>query len=120
MSDHELQSPVHSAATAEAVNRTIQLGNHAHSWIDVGRFGVESVCMQNTQNTNRTNTINDSESLLQLLSERLHLWDQQDAAQAAGQWHQALTLERSIREISPRIRQTMGLLAPSAEGVSEL
>ena len=44
----------------------------------------------------------------------------QDAAQAAGQWHQALTLERSIREISPRIRQTMGLLAPSAEGVSEL
>ena len=84
MSDHGLQSPGHSAATAEAVNRTIQLGNHAHSWIDIGRFGVESVCMQNTQNTNRTNTINDSESLLQLLSERLHLWDQQDAAQAGG------------------------------------
>jgi len=115
-----VQSPAHSAAAAEAVNRTIQLGNHTHSCIDVGRFVVDSICMQNTQNTNRTNTINDSESLLQLLSERLHLWDQQDAAQAAGQWHQALTLERSIREISPRIRQTMGLLAPSAEGVSEL
>ena len=102
------------------MNRTIQLGNHAHSWIDIGRFGVESVCMQNTQNTNRTNTINDSESLLQLLSERLHLWDQQDAAQAAGQWHQALTLERSIREISPRIRQSMGLLVSSGEAVPQL
>ena len=120
MSDHGLQSPGHSAATAAAVNRTIQLGNHAHSWIDIGRFGVESVCMQNTQNTNRTNTINDSESLLHLLSERLDLWDQQDAAQAAGEWHQALTLERSIREISPRIRQSMGLLVPSGEAVPEL
>ena len=83
------------------MNRTIQLGNHTHSCIDVDRFVVDSICMQNTQNTNRKNTINGSESLLHLLSERLDLWDQQDAAQAAGEWHQALTLERSIREISP-------------------
>ncbi len=75
--------------------------------------------MQNTKNSNRTNTINDSESLLQLLSERLLLWDQQDAAQAAGEWHQALSIEHSIRSISPRIRQAMGLLVPSREGGSE-
>ena len=76
--------------------------------------------MQNTQNNNRTNTINDSESLLQLLSERLLLWDQQDAAQAAGEWHQALALEQSIRSISPRIRQSMGLLMASRERGSEV
>ena len=80
---------------------------------------MDSISMQNTQNNNRTNTINDSESLLQLLSERLLLWDQQDAAQAAGEWHQALALEQSIRSISPRIRQTMGLLVASREGGSE-
>ena len=102
------------------MNRTIQLGNHTHSCIDVDRFVVDSICMQNTQNTNRTNTINDSESLLQLLSERLHLWDQQDAAQAAGEWHQTLTVERSIREISPRTHQSMGLLVSSGKAVSEL
>ena len=76
--------------------------------------------MQNTQNTHKTHPIHDSESLLQLLSERLLLWDQQDAAQAAGEWHQALALEQSIRSISPRIRQAMGLLVPATEGVSEL
>ncbi|QNI54138.1 hypothetical protein SynBIOSE41_01624 [Synechococcus sp. BIOS-E4-1] len=75
--------------------------------------------MQNTKNNNRTNTINDSESLLQLLSERLLLWDQQEEAQAAGEWHQALALEQSIRSISPRIRQAMGLLVPLRQGGSE-
>ena len=72
--------------------------------------------MHKTKNSNRTNTINDAESLLQLLSERLLLWDQQDAAQAAGEWHQALSLEQSIRSISARIRQAMGLLVPLREG----
>ena len=80
---------------------------------------MDSINMQNTQNNNRTNTINDSESLLQLLSERLALWDQQDAAQAAGEWHQALALEQSIRSISPRIRQSMGLLVISRAGGTE-
>ena len=75
--------------------------------------------MQNTKNNNRTNTINDSESLLQLLSERLLLWDQQEEAQAAGEWHQALALEQSIRSIPPRIRQAMGLLVPLRQGGSE-
>ena len=76
--------------------------------------------MQNTQNNNRTNTINDSESLLQLLSERLLLWDQQDEAQAAGEWHQAIDLEQSIRSISFRIRESMSLIAPTRQGGSEL
>ena len=75
--------------------------------------------MQNTKNSNRTNTINDSESLLKLLRERLLLWDQQDAAQAAGEWHQAVALEQSIRSVSPRIRQAMGLVVPTREGGSE-
>ena len=76
--------------------------------------------MQNTQNSKQTNTINDSESLLHLLSERLLLWDRQDAAQAAGEWHQTLALEQSIRSISPRIREAMGLLVASTDGGSEL
>ena len=76
--------------------------------------------MQNTQNSKQTNTINDSESLLHLLSERLLLWDRQDAAQAAGEWHQTLALEQSIRSITPRIREAMGLLVSSREGGSEL
>ena len=75
--------------------------------------------MQNTKNSNRTNTINDSESLLKLLRERLLLWDQQDAAQAAGEWHQAVALEQSIRSVSPRIRQAVGLVVPTREGGSE-
>ena len=102
------------------MNRTLQLGNHTLHLIDDPVSIIDSINMQNTQNTNKTNTINDSESLLQLLSERLLLWDQQDAAQAAGEWHQALALEQSIRSISPRIRQAMGLLVPATEGVSEL
>ena len=81
---------------------------------------MDSINMQNTQNNNRTNTINDSQSLLQLLSERLLLWDRQDAAQAAGEWHQTLALEQSIRSISPRIREAMGLLVTSPDGGSEL
>ena len=76
--------------------------------------------MKNTQNTSKTNTINNSETLLQLLRQRLDLWDQQDAAQAAGEWHQALAIEQSIRSISPRIRQALGLIVLPIEEVSGL
>lgn len=76
--------------------------------------------MKNTQNTSKTNTINNSETLLQLLSQRLDLWDQQDAAQAAGEWHQALAIEQSIRSITPRIRQALGLIVLPIEEVSGL
>ena len=101
------------------MNRTYLLGNPTLRSVDDLVSIVDSITMQNTQNNPRANTINNSESLQQLLSERLLLWDQQDAAQAAGEWHQALALEQSIRSISPRIRQSMGLLMASREGGSE-
>ena len=104
----------------KAVNRTYQLGNPTLRSVDDLVSIVDSITMQNTQNNPRTNTVKNSESLLQLLSERLHLWDQQDAAQAAGEWHQAIDLEQSIRSISFCIRESMGLIAPTRQGGSEL
>ena len=102
------------------MNRTCLLGNPTLRSVDDLVSIVDSITMQNTQNNQRANTINNSESLQQLLSERLLLWDQQDAAQAAGEWHQALDLEQSIRSISSRIRASMGLIALTREGGSEL
>ena len=102
------------------MNRTYLLGNPTLRSVDDLVSIVDSITMQNTQNNPRANTINNSESLQQLLSERLLLWDQQDAAQAAGEWHQALDLEQSIRSISSRIRGSMGLIALTREGGSEL
>ena len=102
------------------MNRTCLLGNPTLRSVDDLVSIVDSITMQNTQNNQRANTINNSESLQQLLSERLLLWDQQDAAQAAGEWHQALDLEQSIRSISSRIRGSMGLIALTQEGGSEL
>ena len=102
------------------MNRTYLLGNPTLRSVDDLVSIVDSITMQNTQNNPRANTINNSESLQQLLSDRLLLWDQQDAAQAAGEWHQALDLEQSIRSISSRIRGSMGLIALTQEGGSEL
>jgi hypothetical protein len=102
------------------VNRTYLLGNPTLRSVDDLVSIVDSITMQNTQINPRANTINNSESLQQLLSDRLLLWDQQDAAQAAGEWHQALDLEQSIRSISSRIRGSMGLIALTQEGGSEL
>ena len=102
------------------MNRTCLLGNPTLRSVDDLVSIVDSITMQNTQNNPRANTINNSESLQQLLSDRLLLWDQQDAAQAAGEWHQALDLEQSIRSISSRIRGSMGLIALTQEGGSEL
>ena len=102
------------------MNRTYLLGNPTLRSVDDLVSIVDSITMQNTQNNPRANTINNSESLQQLLSDRLLLWDQQDVAQAAGEWHQALDLEQSIRSISSRIRGSMGLIALTQEGGSEL
>ena len=102
------------------MNRTCLLGNPTLRSVDDLVSIVDSITMQNTQNNPRANTTNNSESLQQLLSDRLLLWDQQDAAQAAGEWHQALDLEQSIRSISSRIRGSMGLIALTQEGGSEL
>lgn len=104
---------------AQAVNRTLENGNHTLRPIDDLGSIADSVTMKNAQSKNRTDATINSESLLQLLSERLLLWDQQEAAEAAGEWHQALALEQSIRSISPRIRQSMGLLVPTQTGGSE-
>ena len=66
-----------------------------------------SVPMQQRTTTfnNKTNNIN----LTPLLNERLDLWDQQDAAQRDGEFHKALLLERSIRQLNKEIRMVMGL-----------
>ena len=60
---------------------------------------------QNLHNTvgmqQPTSTRNNT--LTQLLSQRLDLWDQQDAAQKEGAFHRALSLEQQIRQLSEEI-----------------
>ena len=65
--------------------------------------------MQNTTSNHRKTSLNTNQSLLTLLSERLAMWDRQDAAQSSGDWHRALTHEQSIRLITSQIRQEMEL-----------
>ena len=48
-------------------------------------------------------------NLTQLLSQRLELWDQQDAAQRDGAFHRALSLEQQIRQISDEIHKALAL-----------
>ena len=69
----------------------------------------KAVGMQQT-----TSTFNNN-NLTQLLSQRLTLWDQQDAAQQDGAFHQALSLERRIRQLTDDIRMAMALEAVAAE-----
>ena len=64
-----------------------------------------------------TNTVNKTPSLTNILIERLNLWDQQDVAQAAGELHQAVEIERKVRRISSQIRMEMGFLVPMQEVV---
>ena len=70
---------------------------------------------------NKTNSqqnwINKTPNLTSILIERLDLWDQQDLAQAAGELHQALEIERKVRTLSSHIRQEMGFLVPAQEVV---
>ena len=61
------------------------------------------------------NTINNTPNLTSILIERLDLWDQQDLAQAAGELHQAVEIERKVRTLSSQIRQEMGFLVPAQE-----
>ena len=68
----------------------------------------KAVGMQQT-----TSTFNNN-NLTQLLSQRLTLWDQQDAAQRDGAFHQALSLERRIRQLTDDIRTAMALEAIAA------
>ena len=68
----------------------------------------KAVGMQQTASTFNNN------NLTQLLSQRLTLWDQQDAAQQDGAFHQALSLERRIRQLTDDIRTAMALEAIAA------
>ena len=65
---------------------------------------------QPTSNFNNNN-------LTQLLSQRLDLWDQQDAAQQEGGFHRALSLEQQIRQLTNEIRRALALDAVAAEAV---
>lgn len=62
-----------------------------------------------------TNTVINTPNLTNILIERLNLWDQQDLAQAAGELHQAVEIERKVRRISSQIRMEMGFLVPTQE-----
>ena len=62
----------------------------------------------------QSSTFNNND-LTQLLSQRLDLWDQQDAAQRDGAFHQALSLEQHIRQLNDEIRRAMALDAMEAE-----
>lgn len=64
-----------------------------------------------------TNTVNNTPDLTSILIERLDLWDQQDLAQAAGELHQAVEIERKVRSITSKIRLEMGFLVPTQEVV---
>ena len=68
---------------------------------------------------NKTNsqqkTINNTPNLTSILIERLDLWDQQDLAQATGELHQAVEIERQVRTLSSQIRLEMGFLVPAQE-----
>ena len=61
------------------------------------------------------NTTNNTPNLTSILIERLDLWDQQDLAQAAGELHQAVEIERKVRTLSSQIRQEMGFLVSAQE-----
>lgn len=63
----------------------------------------------------QTNTINNTTSLTSILIKRLELWDQQDLAQASGELHQAIDIERKVRKLSAEIRLKMGFLVPDQE-----
>ena len=62
----------------------------------------------------QSSTFNNN-NLTQLLSQRLDLWDQQDAAKRDGALHQALSLEQHIRQLNDEIRQALALDAMEAE-----
>ncbi len=67
------------------------------------------------KSTPQKNTINDIPGLTSILIERLNLWDQQDLAQAAGELHQAVEIERRVRDLSSQIRLKMGFLVAAKE-----
>ena len=89
-------------------NRTEADGVYTRAKLGISHVLHKAVGMQQ-----KTSTFNNN-NLTQLLSQRLTLWDQQDAAQRDGAFHQALSLERRIRQLTDDIRTAMALEAIAA------
>ena len=93
----------------QRVNRTLPDGVHSKATIEISDVLHNSIDMSKQSSTFNNN------NLTQLLSQRLDLWDQQDAAQRDGALHQALSLEQHIRQLNDEIRQALVLDAVEAE-----
>ena len=93
----------------QRVNRTLPVGVHAKTTIAIRYVLHNSIAMSKQSSTFNNN------NLTQLLSQRLDLWDQQDAAKRDGALHQALSLEQHIRQLNDEIRQALALDAMEAE-----
>ena len=93
----------------QRVNRTDPDGVYPKATVGISDVLHNTVVMQQpTSNFNNNN-------LTQLLSQRLDLWDQQDAAQKEGAFHRALSLEQDIRQLTDEIRRALALDAVAAE-----
>ena len=93
----------------QRVNRT-----HPDGVYSKARVGINDVLHNNVGMQQQTSTFNNN-NITQLLSQRLDLWDQQDAAQQEGAFHQALSLEQRIRQLNDEIRRALAFDAAAAE-----
>ena len=93
----------------QRVNRTHPDGVHSKATV-----GINNV-LHNTVGMQQPNSTFNNNNLTQLLSQRLDLWDQQDAAQREGAFHRALSLEQHIRQLTDEIRRALALDAVAAE-----
>ena len=89
------------AGVQQQDNRTDAAGVHTKARVGVNQRLHNTVGMEQPT----SNSINNN--LTQLLSERLDLWDQQDAAQREGAFHRALFLEQQIRQLSDEIHRAL-------------
>ena len=90
-------------------NRTDAAGVHTKATV-----GIIQILQNNVGMQQQTSTFNNN-NITQLLSQRLDLWDQQDAAQQEGAFHQALSLEQRIRQLNDEIRRALAFDAAAAE-----
>ena len=91
------------------MNRTHPDGVYSKVTVGINDVLHKTIGMQQpTSNFNNNN-------LTQLLSQRLDLWDQQDAAQKERAFHRALSLEQDIRQLTDEIRRALALDAVAAE-----
>ena len=93
----------------QRVNRTDPDGVYPKATVGI------SDGLHNTVGMQQPNSTFNNNNLTQLLSQRLDLWDQQDAAQQEGAFHRALSLEQDIRQLTNEIRRALALDAVAAE-----